>query len=502
MAESEFMSGKTIDGFLKHGIVGLVVLGLIVAAIFTTQGIVVVENKKAAVLIKKTGDPLPSGEIIAMSDQFKGIQFDMLPEGWHWRNPYTWDWEIVDQTEIPQGKLGVQVRNYGKPLPPGRVIAGEGEKGILDDVLRPGRYLINPFATSVTTEDAIEVPAGFVGVVNLVSGKDPVNTNVFLVETGERGVQKQTIPPGSYYPNPYKEVIIPVDARSHRFDMTDKKIIKFPSLDGFDITMEGTIEWYIDPQRVSEVFVKYVDQKTDLMSAIVEDIILPNARAFSRIEGSKHLARDFIGGTTRQKFQDEFLNGVKTSCAAQGILIQSALVRQITPPPAIAKPIKDREIAVRNREMYEQQKERERQQRLLAQEEKQKERKTMLTQANADVAVAITKATQEKEVAMIEANRQLEVAKLQLDAAQNQAQAKVAEGKAKADVIVFKNAAEAQGLKNAATAFGGGHTYVRYLLNQKLAPSFSYILSNTDGPFAEMLKRALEGSKPAGSEKK
>jgi regulator of protease activity HflC (stomatin/prohibitin superfamily) len=228
---------------------------------------------------------------------------------------------------------------------------------------------------------------------------------------------------------------------------------------------------------------------------VTEDIILPFARAFSRIEGSKHLAREFIGGITREKFQEEFLKGVKTRCAELGIMIQSALIRQITPPDAISKPIKERELAIRMREMFEQQKERERQQKLLAMEEKMKERKTQLTQANADVSVSLTKATQEKEVALIESQRQLDVARLQLQAAKNRAEAKVAEGKAKADVVVFKNAAEAQGLKNAATAFGGGHGYVRYLLNQKLAPAMSYILSNTDGPFADLLRRVLEGGK-------
>jgi hypothetical protein len=283
--------------------------------------------------------------------------------------------------------------------------------------------------------------------------------------------------------------------------MTADKIIRFPSLDGFDITMEGTIEWYIDAARVSEVFVKYVDTR-EVITCITEDIILPNARAYSRIEGSKHLARDFIGGITREKFQEEFLAGVKKSCAAQGVVIQSALVRQISPPDAIAKPIKDREIAIRMRDMYEQQKERERQQKLLSMEEKMKERKTMTTLADADASVAITKATQEKEVAVIQAEREFEVAKLQLQAAQNLAEAIVSAGKAKADVIVFKNAAEAQGLKNAAAAFGDGHTYVRYLMNQKLAPSITYVLSNTDGPFADLLRRVMESSKAKSSEKK
>ena len=77
----------------------------------------------------------------------------------------------------------------------------------------------------------------------------------------------------------------------------------------------------------------------------------------------------------------------------------------------------------------------------------------------------------------------------------NQAKATVARGEAEAAVIVFKNAAEAEGLKNAAAAFKSGHTYVRYIMNQKLAPSIGYILSNTDGPFADILRRALEGGK-------
>lgn len=481
-----------VDHLIRHVIIWGVVAVLLLLAIFTSQGLVIVENKKAAVLIRKTGIPLTSGEILAASDDHKGIQLTMLPEGWHWRNPYVWDWKHVDQVEIRTGRMGVQIRNFGKDLDPGQVIARDGQKGVIQQVLGPGRHLVNPYAYTIKDYPAVTIESGHVGVVTLVSGLEPKNPNEFLVAAGERGVQKDTIPAGTYYENPFIKHVTSVDIRSHRFDMQKDKIIRFPSLDGFDITMEGTIEWYVDPARVAEVMVKYKDER-DLVTCVTEDIILPFARAFSRIEGSKHLAREFIGGDTREKFQVAFLKGLKASSANLGIMIQSALIRQIAPPEAISKPIKERELAIRMREMFEQQKERERQQKLLAMEEKMKDRKTQLTQANADVSVAVTKATQEKEVAVIESNRMLEVAKLQLQAAKNRAEARVAEGKAKADVVVFKNAAEAQGLKNSSAAFGDGHTYVRYLLNQKLAPSMSYILSNTDGPFADLLRRALEG---------
>jgi regulator of protease activity HflC (stomatin/prohibitin superfamily) len=470
------------------GAVGFLVIGLLGVLV---SGQFTVGRGECAILVKKTGEDLPNGEIIALKPDQKGIQLETLTEGWYWRNPYTWDWEIVDQTTINAGQIGIQVRTYGTLMDPGQIVARDGQRGILPETLGTGRFPINPYAIRVERVNAVEVPGGFVGVRILMSGKDPQNPNDFLVNEGERGTQRQTLPPGTYYPHPFIEQIVPVDVRSHRFDMAGEMAIHFPSLEGFDIQMDGTIEWKIDPARVPEVYVRYVD-KRDVITCVTDEVILPNARAFSRIEGSKHLARDFIAGITREKFQAQFREGLQRACAAQGILIQSALVRDTIPPPAIAKPIKDREIAIRLREMYTHEKERERQQKLLSMEERMKERKTEMKKAEADVSVAITGMQQEKDVALIEAGRQLEVAKLQLEAAQNQGAAKVAEGKAKADVIIFKNAAEAAGLKNASAAFGDGETYVRYLANQKLAPAIQYVLSNTDGPFMELFRKLTD----------
>ncbi len=476
----------------------IVVLGLVG---FLFSGQFTVTKGKVGILIRKTGEDLKPGQIIAMTDGQKGIQLVTLTEGWYWRNPYTWDVEFVDQVTIGASEIGVLVRNFGDPLKPGEVIAHENQKGIQSKPLGPGRYAINTYAYTVEKGRAVEVPSGHLGVRVLTSGKDPVNPNEFLVEEGERGTQKHTLKPGTYYPNPFVEQIVAVDVRSHRFDMTGEMSIHFPSFDGFDIQMDGTIEWKIDQYRLPEVYMRYVDVGRDVITCITDEVILPNARAFSRIEGSKHLARDFISGVTREKFQDQFRAGLTRACATQGVQIQSTLVRDTVPPPAIAKPIKDREIAIRLKEMYTQEKERERQQKLLSMEEKMKERKVEVKKAEADVSVAVTFANQEKDVAVIEAGRMLDVARLQLQAAQNQGAAKVTEGKAKADVILYKNAAEAAGLKNAAEAFGDGDTYVRYITNLKLAPAIQYILSNTDGPFMELFKKMTE-SKPTPKEGK
>jgi regulator of protease activity HflC (stomatin/prohibitin superfamily) len=424
---------------------------------------------------------------------------DPLPEGFYWKNPFTWDWRIVEQVEIPAGKLGVVVRQYGDPLDPGQIIARDGQKGLLATPLRPGRHLINSLVHKVVVSDAVEVPPGHVGVVTFLAGREPEDPNRFVVGEGEKGVQMTTLPPGTFYPNPYQQRIDSVDLRAHRFDMEDVDAIRFPSSDGFPITMVGTIEWYIDKQRVPEVFVKYVD-KRDVITCIVEKIILPYARAFSRIEGSRHLARDFIGGVTRQKFQKAFLVGVQQACGREGIVIKSALVRDTLPPDEIATPIRQLEIAIREKEKYQQEKKREIQEKELAMEAKLMARMTKVKDAEAQVAVSITKAREKQRVAVIEADRKLEVAGLELKAAEDQANALKEKGQAEAAVVVFNNKAKAAGIRASREAFQDGSIYVKYLYYQKIAPALAYILSNTEGPFADIFKEF--GTSKGGAKKK
>ena len=74
-----------------------------------------------AVLVKKTGADLPNDEELAPSAEYKGLQAEVLGEGRHFRNPWTWRWDVVPQVEIPQGQIGVRVRLYGEDPPYGEV---------------------------------------------------------------------------------------------------------------------------------------------------------------------------------------------------------------------------------------------------------------------------------------------------------------------------------------------------------------------------------------------
>ena len=117
-----------------------------------------------AVLIRKTGENLPAGQVIALQEGQKGIQLAVLPEGRYFRNPYTWSWNIQRILDVPAGKLGVMTRLYGGELPPGKIIAEEDQRGIVQEILRPGKYRINPFAYHIALFDAINIQPGHVGV--------------------------------------------------------------------------------------------------------------------------------------------------------------------------------------------------------------------------------------------------------------------------------------------------------------------------------------------------
>jgi hypothetical protein len=162
-----------------------------------------VPNKQMAVLIRKTGEDLEPGVVIAPSPEFKGVQKAVLTEGRYYYNPYDWEWQIVPQVEIPEGKLGVRIRMYGDDLAAGELIAWkENQKGIISDVLRPGRYPINAwvegseprqnYAEIVELHDPITIPAGYKGLITDLTSAMPKQANEVLSAKGERGVQAET----------------------------------------------------------------------------------------------------------------------------------------------------------------------------------------------------------------------------------------------------------------------------------------------------------------------
>lgn len=454
-----------------------------------------------AVLIRKTGTDLPSGQIIATDPNQKGVQPEVLSAGRYFYNPYTWDWRIVAVTDVPAGKLGVVTRLYGKDLPAGQIIATEGSKGIEPQVLRPGKYYLNPFAVHVQLFDAITVRPGSVGVKLSLVGSDAINnpeltdsSGKLTVPPGMKGVLAEVYDPGTYYPNPYEYTIVEVNLQSQRFEMAGADAISFLTIDGFTVHVEGTIEYALQREMVGELSHRVGD-----MEDILRKVILPRARGFSRIEGSKSPAINYIVGETRQKFQDNLETHLRDQCATWGVLIKSVLVRNISPPDEIASVIRDREVAVQNAKKIEQQIDQARSQAELTKQEMLAEQNREKVQADTARIRAVILAKQDQSVRLLSVQKELEVAKLELDASTAQAQSIRLSAAADQEVIRLSNEAEAGVIANQVQAFETGANLARYELYRKLAPRIGSILSSdAEGGLGDWFRPlSPAGAKPA-----
>lgn len=452
-----------------------------------------VPDGKVAILINKVGTDLENTEEIASDPDQKGIQTKMLGAGRHFKSPYHYDWQVIDEFEIPQDKIGVRIRLVGKELPHGQFLATqEDQKGIVPTILTPGHYPINPYVERVELHDPVFIPPGHLGVVTKLAGPLPKDPNVLLVAPGERGVQSETLPEGRETPNPYVERIHLIETRSQRYDLSINKDLGFPSKDGFWVRLDGIIEFRVKPEEAARVFVTYNEDHNgdEIQEEIVRKIILPNARSFCRLEGSNSLGREFIQGETRSEFQNKFQAAMTKACDPLGIEIIQALITNIYPPEPIAKPVREREIAKQQEKQYQQQILQQESEVKLAIEQELVKQKQALVQAEQEVVKVTTEALREQEVAVTKANEKLKVSEFALDAAKDEAEAKLARGKAAADVVVFQNEAEAAGWERAVAAFGGnGGQYAQFVLFEKLAQAYRNIMVNTaDSPIMKIFE--------------
>jgi hypothetical protein len=478
------------------------------------------------VMTKKTGKDLTNEDIMAPSKDYKGPQFEIVKEETVFRNPFIWTWtKPQDATVINDGEVGIMVRKYGDSLKEGQIITeNENQKGIVRETLMPGRHFINHMAYDVYKAPMQRIRAGHRGIVTLMVGKESKNSNVFVVEDGERGTQKYLLISGTHpeYSNPYIYKVTEIDVRSQKFEMIDIHAVTIYSIDGFELKMEGTVEWAPNLEKLPELFVKYVDtddlKKSGGLGNIEEKVILPLARSFSRIEGGKFSAVDYIVGTTRVNVQNAVEESLRDDCALEGVDIKAYVINKTHTPQKIRVQYKRREHALRDKDRMEEtikttigsivmdkdgkpvidkktgKAKREGGKLVKALEELKKDRAEQLGNVRKQIVQAIRAAEKYGSSEIPQVEKRLAVAKKQLEAAKDKAARVVAQGDAKAQVEVMEYKAEVEGIKTEVEAFGDGEKWAEHKLIQKMAPGIKGIQANTEGSFAEMFTRFSQGS--------
>lgn len=467
---------------------------LVSAGLFLWYGCrIEVASGEIVILIKKTGKNLPPGAIIAPDSSFKGIQLEPLPEGRYFRNPLLWNWEYAKIITIPAGHVGVVTRLYGRDLSAedlaaGRLFAEEGEKGLLREPLTPGNYRLNPYAYRVELFPAVEVPAGFVGIVTELAGRQPTNAAVFVVQPGERGVQPHVLQPGTYYVNPYAQRIDLMDVRSQRHEMYGDNALRFPTSDGFDMRVLLVVEWAVDAQRAPEVLVRVGEMgATEESNEILQKIVVPVIRGYGRIIGSQYSSIDYISGVSRIVFQSNLFERVRATCATKGIDIKSVLIADIDPPEEIARALREREIAKEELARNEAQIAQARADQALAETEALIHQQRRKVEAETEKLQAVIAATNEQMVALVQQEQRLVVARTDLEAAQREAQAIRERGKADADVLLLNHQATAAALEQAAAAFGSGAKFAEYELTRAVAQRVKTVFTSDESEVGKLL---------------
>lgn len=479
--------GKYAVGILPVAIVG----GIIFVAAFIWFGCrIEPADGQVAVLIRKTGENLPPGEIIATDSKFKGIQLETIGEGRYFRNPYTWDWRIVNIIDIPAGKFGVLVRKFGKDLPEGQILAPDNShKGVVQEVLGTGKHRINPFAYEVRIYDDIKIMPGNVGVVGALCGADIFSgipndfkySDGFLVKPGVKGVQAEVLKEGTHRINPFIQSVTIVNIQSQRNEFSGVDAINFFTVDGFSVSMEGTVEFNIEPGKAARLAHEVGD-----MDDILNKLILPSVRGFARIEGSKKSATEFMIGESRQLFQEELENYLRTNCQKWGISINSVLIRDIIPPQEIAGIIRNREIANQEAKKFGQQIEQAKSDAELKKQQMLALQSSRIVEANTSKITADIAASQEQLEKVIAAKTELVVAETAIKTAQAESKSKLNMAEAERQVIELSNRNEAEVLRQNVEAYGGGEFFIRAKLYEKLAPGIRTIMSNSAGNDRQM----------------
>lgn len=526
-----------------------------------------VPEDMCAVLIRKSGTPLPAGQLVATEPGQRGIQEEVLGPGRYFYNPITWDYELKPQTVIPSGdpstwewihtldskaherlragafslkghfpQIGVVTRRVGKPPAPGQVIVkrDSGTQGILEEVLTPGTYKINPYVYDVQVSPAVVIPAGFVGVVTNLFGtsaaptghegseadftsltdQPPANHALPsagaqvtdqatrpLAEPGQRGTLRDVLQPGVYFINPKLQKVALVEIGFNEYSQTKLSAkedyrISFPSDTGFLINVEVTVIWGIHPKHAAQIINEFGN-----VDGVLEKVIGPQLRSIGRNIGSTYAARDFIQGEKREIFQKALTLELQRICRGKKIEVLIALVRDIEvhAPGAgssggeitedLKRTIQQSKIAIESQITKDKQRQAAAVRARLEEERKKVEIARETIKAETRVMVAKTLADADKQAAEVDAQAQLEVATIQQQVAQLEAQRTEILGRSKADVEKMKNESEAKGYEMLVGAFGSGYAYNLYTFAENFKPESIQLFFAGEGTFWTDLSR-------------
>lgn len=267
------------------------------------------------------------------------------------------------------------------------------------------------------------------------------------------------------------------------------QFVEFPSRDGFEISLDMTLEFELLPENIAWIYRTYGD-----LPAVVDKIIMPQILSVSRLKGSAYRAKDFIVGEGREKFQTDLTETLRSALHDKRIIIHNALIRHVNVPAQILSPIQEASIAA--------------EQDLTNKEKQNTARKqaelntelTLIEQRREQVAQeteklrAEIKAGQEREVARIQAETLKNVSEIEFGTAQIRAEKTRTLGQAAARVVEWVEGEKARGYELKAKAFRDPQAFSLWEFARLLNPEVNiHILHAGPGTLWTDLEKARLG---------
>ncbi len=431
----------------------------------TLQPLNVIPSGQIGLLVAKDGAELAKGRVLAHSvpsDSFqdaemflknggqKGRQAAIITAGTYRINTFLFEIVLAEMTQIEENKVGIITSLDGEPLDQGQIAGHDvpghnnyqdadvflkngGRRGLQQQIVLAGMYIFNPWFVQIEQVDMVQIPIGFVGVVNSyvgpdgkdVSGDDFKHGNI--VARGNKGVWNEPLGPGKYPLNPYtmKVEVVPTTnlvlnwatARneSHNLDR-HLSTITVRSKDGFPFNLDVSQIIHIPSFEAPKVIARF-----GTMMNLVSQVLEPTIGNYFRNSAQTADVISFL--TQRKERQDSARQHISAVLEQYNVNGVDTLIGDIVPPESLMKTLTDRKLAEEQKVTYETQR--------MAQE---------------------TRQTLEKETAVADMQKQIVEAQQGVQIAERVADAAVKKANGEAAGVKVQAEAESQRVKLIAQA--------------------------------------------------
>jgi uncharacterized membrane protein YqiK len=423
----------------------------------------------------------------------------------------------------PTDTLGTVTVHDGTPIAHGEIIAPEvhaqesgldhhyfqdpeaflamgGRRGKQLQVLTDGTFFINRWFATVELRPKTLIPIGFVGVVVSYYGSKGVDVTGAgfrygeQVESGQRGVWREALPPGKYALNPYalKVELVPTvnfvlrwitgQTEAHQYDK-DLSSIDLITADGYEPVLPLSLVLHIDYEKAPRVVQRFGDVKrliTQTLDPILTAYFRDVAQSSSMLDLLTH--REEIQNRATEELGRRFVD-YDINCVAVLIGRPESEVGpdKVDPIERLFDQLRQRRLAEEQKATFLKQEEAAARLKALNEAQATAAKQTELTQTHIDIEMAANKG----EAALAEAQR---LAKRDIARAEGESRSKELLGKGEGARIAQIGLSEAAVNLQKIRAYGDPRLYALNLVSdqfaksaQPIVPERVFIMSGGEG---------------------